>query len=205
MDRLTLLLAVGVFGGVFGAAMLLVPGARTEPQTTAPSQLSGGGTSSEVDPEFRRVMAKAEALEAEATAEGQPPRDAFRPGEWETTSHVTAGGYGDRKQDMTFRKCIRADNNPPPTKASILEMISRQNCNADHATIGGGSISGTLTCPGMDDIREHPEYLSGYYNHDAVHAVISLTAFGTGFRQTLDFRRIGDCPVVRPGQGNKRR
>lgn len=194
MDKITLLLAVGVCGGVFGGAMLLMPAGKTQPSAATPSRLAGVGTSSQMDPEVRRLMAKAEALDAEVETGDQPPRDAFRPGEWETTSHVTANGYGDRKKDMTFRKCIRDDDNPPPTKASILELISRKECNADHATIGGGSISGTLTCPGSYDIREHPEYLSGYYNHDSVHAVISMTAFGTGFRQTLDFKRVGDCP-----------
>ncbi len=198
MDRVTLLLAAGVFGGVFFGAMLLIPAGKTRPPVAAQSKLSGTETSSQMDPEVRRLMAKAEALEARAMTGDEPPRDAFRPGEWETRSHVTAGGYGDGSKDMVFKNCIRADHNPQPTKTRLLEMISRQNCNADHATIGGGSISGTLTCPGMDDIREHPEYLSGYYNHDAVHAVISMTAFGTGFRQTLDFRRVGDCPEPKP-------
>ena len=186
MDRLTIVLGATVFGGVFCGAMLLWPSQK------APA-VQARTSSSSVSP---APEAPLDGSVIPDLAPNSGERADFMPGNWQMRSHLGEPGVslpnGD-KDDLVVSTCMSEGEAAKPVKDKVLDLISRNSCKSEGVTVGGGSIGGTLTCPGSYDIREHPERLSGYYSRTALHVTVDATIYGGIMRQTIDFRRIGDC------------
>jgi hypothetical protein len=128
-------------------------------------------------------------------ASGPDASDGLQAGSWTLSATLgTPQGMGPgREPPLTVRHCLRAEQAEIPARDAILSMASRSGCRNDNARIERGTISGALTCPGMDDIPEHQEQISGSYTRNSLRITIDMPVFGLVARQTIEGRRTGDC------------
>ena len=90
-------------------------------------------------------------------------------------------------------RCLSRDDLSKPTEDIILNLSSHERCQKGSFRAENGALSGLLKCPGMDDIREHPEQISGVYGTDYIQINISYFIYGTNIPQTILYSRMGDC------------
>ncbi len=195
MDRLTIILAITVFGGVFSGAMFLWP------QSKAPGAQAQAGTSSSA----AEVPLNPDYVPDLAVANGGG--ETFTPGNWQMRvplSGAVVSLPNNARNEIVTNTCLPAASASVVVKQKVLELIGRQSCTSENMTARDGNISGTLTCPGSYDIREHPEHISGYYNPGAIHVTISMAIYGTNDPALSlvchRIRTIGGGPVAEPLQ-----
>lgn len=121
--------------------------------------------------------------------------DGLQAGSWTLSATLgTPQGVGaGREPPLTVQHCLGVEQAEIPARDAILSMATRSNCRNDNVRFERGTIGGALTCPGMDDIPEHQEQISGSYGRTSFHITIDMPVFGLVARQTIDGRRTGGC------------
>jgi hypothetical protein len=121
--------------------------------------------------------------------------DGPRAGQWtlSTTLGTPLGLRPGREPPLVIPLCLGAAQGGRPARDAILAMASRGGCRADGARFERGTIGGTLTCRGMDDIPEHQERISGSYGRTSFRMIIDMPVHGAIVRQTIAATRTGAC------------
>lgn len=121
--------------------------------------------------------------------------DGLQAGSWalSTTLGTPQNASPGREPPLTVQHCLSAAQAEIPARDAILSMASRSQCRNDNARVERGTIGGALTCPGMDDIPEHQEQISGSYGRTSFRMTIDIPVFGMVARQTIEGRRTGGC------------
>ena len=121
--------------------------------------------------------------------------DGLQAGSWalSTTLGTPQNASPGREPPLTVQQCLNAGQAAIPARDAILSMASRSQCRNGNARFQRGTIGGALTCPGMDDIPEHQEQISGSYTSGSFRMTIDMPFHGLVVRQTIEARRTGDC------------
>lgn len=121
--------------------------------------------------------------------------DGLRAGRWElsATLGTPQNANPGREPPLTVQHCLNAGQAAIPARDAILSMASRSQCRNDNVRFERGTIGGALTCPGMDDIPEHQEQVSGSYARGSFRMTIDMPFHGLVVRQSIEARRTGDC------------
>jgi hypothetical protein len=115
----------------------------------------------------------------------------IQPGEWEITSTTGAPNGGRINQSVT-KRCLRSRQGDP-TREIVLELISRDSCEAGKVAIAGGRISGALQCPEYYSFSAHEEPVAGRYSATTVDLTVDMPLFGHILRHEVKAKRIGEC------------
>lgn len=141
------------------------------------------------------LIACGKSVSEDNVAFGSEASDGLQAGRWSlsATLGTPRNANPGREPPLIAQHCLSAGMAEIPARDAILSMASRGQCRNDNARFERGTIGGALTCPGMDDIPEHQEQISGSYTRSAFHVTIDMPVFGLVARQTIDGRRTGGC------------
>lgn len=141
------------------------------------------------------LIACGESVSEDNVAFGPGASDGLQAGSWalSTTLGTPQNASPGREPPLTVQQCLNAGQAEIPARDAILSMASRSQCGNDNVRFERGTISGALTCQGVDDIPEHQEQISGSYTSASFHMTIDMPFHGLVVRQTIDARRTGDC------------
>ena len=114
-----------------------------------------------------------------------------QPGEWQITS-TTGAPNGGRIDRSVTKRCIRSRQDDP-TREIVLELVSRDSCEADKVIIADGQISGALQCPEYYSFSAHEEAVVGRYSATTVNLTVDMPLFGHILRHEVKAKRIGEC------------
>lgn len=130
------------------------------------------------------------------------------PGQWETTSAVTAASGPnmpvDVRNDMLRHRridshCITPAEAARPA-ANFLQMQTRNACTYAGFSVAGGRMRGTMRCTGGGVPGVMTTRLEGHYSAESVDIAMRMSATGqpNGADATIATRtiarRIGPCP-----------
>lgn len=121
--------------------------------------------------------------------------DGLQAGRWDlsTTLGTPQNANPGREPPLTVQHCLSAGMAEIPARDAILSMASRSACGTEGARFERGTIGGSLSCRGMDDIPDHRQQISGSYTRTSFRITIDMPVFGLVARQTIEGRRTGDC------------